>query len=277
MKVKRIIAGTLLATGIVSFGHNASAEDLWDIYQLALTNDAQYLAAAANYEAARLDLPLAKTQFRPSVTSNGTLGKQRSDFSGSNATSDNNQISLNLDLPLFDRAKRIQVDQAELQVANAELQFFIARDDLTLRVAERYFNLLAARDAKEVARLQKIAIKRQMDLAAERLDVGLGTRTDLFDARARFEQANADVIAVDILINNSRQALIEIIAVTKPGEVSCQPGIVNRFLQGNLCRNTERRIIEIAVATAVRESSIDVDEASEVVGHKGGGVTQRSR
>jgi len=209
VKVKRIIAGTLLATGIVSFGHNASAEDLWDIYQLALTNDAQYLAAAANYEAARLDLPLAKTQFRPSVTSNGTLGKQRSDFSGSNATSDNNQISLNLDLPLFDRAKRIQVDQAELQVANAELQFFIARDDLTLRVAERYFNLLAARDAKEVARLQKIAIKRQMDLAAERLDVGLGTRTDLFDARARFEQANADVIAVDILINNSRHDNID--------------------------------------------------------------------
>jgi len=224
VKVKRIIAGTLLATGIVSFGHNASAEDLWDIYQLALTNDAQYLAAAANYEAARLDLPLAKTQFRPSVTSNGTLGKQRSDFSGSNATSDNNQISLNLDLPLFDRAKRIQVDQAELQVANAELQFFIARDDLTLRVAERYFNLLAARDAKEVARLQKIAIKRQMDLAAERLDVGLGTRTDLFDARARFEQANADVIAVDILINNSRQALIEIIAVTPESIAELEEG-----------------------------------------------------
>lgn len=214
MRIKRIIARTLLATGVASFGQTATAEDLWDIYQLALANDAQYLAAKANYEAAKLNLPLAKSEFRPSITSSGSLGKQRGDITGSTETSDNNQVNLDLDVPIIDRARRIRVDQAELQVERAKLQFDIAQDDLTLRVADRYFNVLAFTDAKEVARLQKIAIKRQMDLAAERLDVGLGTRTDLFDASARFQQADADLIAADIQINNSRQALIEIIAVT---------------------------------------------------------------
>ena len=196
------------------FGTAAHAENLWDVYRLALENDATYRAAEANYEAARIDLPLARTGFKPVVNGSGTLGKQRSDASGTTTTGDNNQLGVNLDLPLYNRTTSIAITQAELQVENALLQLDIARDELTLRVAERYFNVLAARDAKEVARLQKIAIKRQMDLAEERLDVGLGTRTDLFDARARFQQADADLIAADIQINNARQALIEIISVT---------------------------------------------------------------
>jgi outer membrane protein len=207
------LSAMLLPVALV-MNETAAAEDLWDVYRLALENDARYLAAEADYEAARLDLPLARTVFRPAVNGFGTLGKERSDITGSTVTSESNQLGAGVDLLLFDRARRIGVSQAELQVENALIELDIERDALTLRVSEAYFNLLAARDAKEVARLQKITIKRQMDLAEERLDVGLGTRTDLFDARARFEQANADVIAADILINNARQALIEIINVT---------------------------------------------------------------
>ncbi len=204
----------ILLPMMLTGSYTANGEDLWDVYQLALESDAIYLAAKESYEAAQLNLPLARTGFKPTVNGKGTLGKQRSNFRGPTTTGDNNEISVNLNLPLLNRTTRIQISQAELEVQRALLQFDNARDDLTLRVAERYFNLLAARDAKEVARLQKIAIKRQMDLAEERLEVGLGTRTDLFDARARFQQADADLIASDIEISNARQALIEIINVT---------------------------------------------------------------
>ena len=213
MKVRLRIIGWLPSAVIgVLLLHvsNASAEDLWDIYRLALANDSQYLAAAANYEAARVDLPIAETGFKPALTSSASIGKQRSDFSGSSVTNDDNQLGLNVDLPLYDRALRIGIDQAQLRVENALLQFEIAGDDLVIRVAERYFILLAARDNKEVARLQRVAIKRQMDLASERLDVGLGTRTDLFDAKARFERAKADEIAAEIAINNALRQLAEI-------------------------------------------------------------------
>ena len=203
-----------LCSLVLMVSGQATGEDLWDVYRLALENDARYLAAQANYEAAKIDLPLARSIFRPSVNGFGTLGQERSDISGSNVTSDNSQIGAGLDLLLFDRSRRIGISQAELLVEDALIQLDIERDLLTLRVSEAYFNLLASRDAKEVARLQRITIQRQLDLAEERLDVGLGTRTDLFDARARLEQANADVIAADILINNARQALIEIINVT---------------------------------------------------------------
>jgi len=200
------VAGLFLLAGVTQ---SASAEDLWDIYQLALKNDAEYTAAAENFEAAKINLPLAKTAFRPTVSTSATLGQQRSDFTGDAVTSDNNSLNVNFGLPLYDKAQRIGISQAELQVESDRLQFEAAGDELTLRVAERYFNLLSARDNKEVARLQKVAIKRQMDLATERLDVGLGTKTDLFDAKARFERAKADEIAADIAINNAIRELTE--------------------------------------------------------------------
>ena len=199
MKIQKKLASpvsgiVLMLAFAVGATRTASAEDLWDIYQLALANDAVYLGAAANYEAAKLDLPLAKTGFRPTITSNGTLGQERSDLTGSTTTGKDNRISIDFGLPLYNRSTRIGIDQAELGVENARLQFDTAQDELMIRVANSYFNLLASKDNKEVARVEKIAIKRQMDLATERLDVGLGTRTDLFDAQARFQQADADIV-----------------------------------------------------------------------------------
>ncbi|MEJ2177660.1 MAG: TolC family outer membrane protein [Gammaproteobacteria bacterium] len=214
--VKRFVkqyAVSAVTIAVLSTIQQASAEDLWDTYQLALQNDATYLAAAESYEAALLNLPLAKTGFRPYITTFGTLGRQRSDITGPRETRDDNRLIFDLDQPIYDRALSIGIDQAELEAEIARITFEDARDDLTIRLAESYFSLLGFRDLKEVARLQKITIKRQMELAEERLDVGLGTRTDLFDARARFQQADADLIEADILINNARQALIEIINV----------------------------------------------------------------
>lgn len=212
MKASRALS--LMFIGATIVATRALAADLHAIYLLALQNDAQYQAASAHYQAAKLNLPLARSAFKPALTAAGTRGKQRSDFTGNFILRDNNSASVNIEQRLFDRATYIGITQARLNVENAMLQFAIAHNSLTLRVANRYFNVLAARDSKEVARLQKIAIKRQMDLAAERLQVGLGTRTDLYDAQARFEQANADLIAADMSINNAYQELLEVIGTT---------------------------------------------------------------
>ncbi|MEM7194584.1 MAG: TolC family outer membrane protein [Pseudomonadota bacterium] len=210
-----LAAASMMITG--QFFTTAMAADFWDIYQQALENDSIYRAASFEYESAKLALPLSETNFSPSIVSNASIGKARSDASGDSVTGDSSAVDLNFGLPLYNRTDRIGVRQAQLAVASAELNFANARDDLILRVADRYFNLLSAVDSLEVARLEKVAIKRQMDLADERLDVGLGTRTDLFDAKARFEQAKADEIQAQIIINNAVQALKQIIGDTPPG------------------------------------------------------------
>ena len=191
-----------------------AAADLWEIYRMALANDATYQATVLGHEANLLELPLAKTAFGPVIEGSGHLGKDQSDITGSSTSGDDHNLNLNFNLRLYDRTKRSDITQSEYRTEISALSLKDARQILILRVANRYFNLLAGRDALEVATVEKIAIKRQMDLATERLEVGLGTRTDLYDARARYKLAVADEIQAQNKINNDIALLKQIIGVT---------------------------------------------------------------
>ncbi|MCY3768934.1 MAG: TolC family outer membrane protein [Gammaproteobacteria bacterium] len=211
--LRTVLTASLCVAGLPGIDQ-AEASDLWEIYELALANDPGFQAEVLAHEAAELNRPLDQSVFRPAVTSNAELGRQRSDATGTNRTSDDNQLSVQASLSIYDRPGRIKIAQTEIRIRASEYMLANARHDLMLRVAERYFNILAAQDAREVARLEKIAIRRQMDLADERLEVGLGTQTDFFDAKARFKQAEANEIQAQNLINSHVAALKEMIGVT---------------------------------------------------------------
>ena len=206
--IRSTIAGVAVLLGLQGVARGA---DLWDVYQIALTQDAAYGAAGYEYQSARLTLPLARSAFLPSVSVRGTAERVRgADADAGNNSNTEHRSSLNADLRVFDLESLRAYGQAKLRVSGAAIRFEDARSDLILRVAERYFGLLAATDDREVVRRRQTSIQRQMDLASQRLEVGLGTRTDLFDAQARFQQTVADVIEAGNRIDNAVQALKQI-------------------------------------------------------------------
>ncbi len=202
--------------GAISFTVVAAAHssDLLEIYGIAKSNDPVYQAAEFRTLADQYNLPLAKSAFKPAFTSAVESGKNKSNRTGVTTTSDNKSLNLNVTLPLFDRAKSALIRQAEKRVSASDLELREANQKLILRVATRYFNLLAARDAMQVSTVEKIAIKRQMDLARERVSVGLSTHVDLFDASARFRLAEADELRAQNTINNERALLKQVIGTT---------------------------------------------------------------
>lgn len=208
------LAALITLTTWSTWSTKSYAADLWDIYQLALTNDPQYQAAVLDHETRQINLPLAKSAFKPSLTANSQLGSQVSDSSGASKTSHDHSINLNLNLPLYDKTKRVAITQSKHRVDISSLRLHDAKQRLMLRVANRYFNLLGAQDARQVAHLEKIAIRRQMDLANKRLQAGLGTRIDLYDASARFKLAEANQIQAQNQINNDIALLKQIIGTT---------------------------------------------------------------
>ena len=197
-------AGTVAA--ILLFARCGYAMDLWDTYQLALQHDAIYRAAGLRQQSAQLDLPLAQSRFRPQITAGGELGKRRS-----GTTDDSHSAQLNLELPLYNRPDRVAIKQADLRTQSADLEYQAARYDLILFVAEQYFDLLSAIDNQEVARLEKVALRRQADLATQRFEVGLATEADVFDSQARLQQSQANIIQAQIRIDNARQGMRQII------------------------------------------------------------------
>lgn len=195
----------------------AAAEDLWTIYQRARQADAQYKAAEYEYRRAQLSTPLAKSARRPQVTIRGDVGRRRTATeAGEVDTIRDNQININAQMPIYDRALNRAVKQAELRVSAAAVDLEQAHAELIVRVAEGYFAVLAARDEYEVARKQQIAIARQLNFTKQWLAAGIGTQADVFDAQARYAQAEAEVIAAENRIANARQTLKQIIGGPPP-------------------------------------------------------------
>ena len=199
---------------LIPFQTAMPASDLWDIFQLALSNNSTYHAEELRHQAVLFDQLLEKSDFGLRVTSRAEIGKSLSDKSGSNRSEDNNRINLSLKKPLYNRVSNIEIKQSKSREQVSEFALKDARQDLIIRVAERYFNLLAALDRKEVARVEKIAIKKQLDLANERLQVGLGTKVDLFDAKARLKLAEAKEIQAQNQINIDISSLRQVIGET---------------------------------------------------------------
>ena len=214
----KTILSLSVAIGLVQ---PAYALDLQMAYQLAVENDSSYTAALQTYEAAKLDLPLARASSKPNVSLTGAVIQNHDsiDPDGSPSSSANylqSQLALNVNHELYNKATQHSISQAELVVDIAKLQLVLAKEALIGSTVERYLGVLSALDNQKLAELEQAAIEKQLELATQRLEVGLGTKTDQYDAQARFESSKAGLIAAQNEVLNAGQSLEILINTTLP-------------------------------------------------------------
>jgi outer membrane protein len=185
-----------------------AAQDLVAIYGLALKNDAELMIAEANYLAAVQAVPIARSGRKPQVFLNAT-GLARESDNSETGDNDNETIgySLNLTQSLYDNETAGNIDTAEASTEAELARLQAARQQLILRTAENYFAVLAAQDNVEFAYAERTAIARQLEQAQKRFEVGLIAITDVHEAQARFDTAEAQAILAENLLENAYQSL----------------------------------------------------------------------
>ena len=179
----------------------SGAQDLVDIYQLALINDAELKIAEAVYQSELESLPVATSARKPQIdfTVDGALSEADNSVLGSNSISSYG-YSFSLLQNLYNAEILASVDAAESNVARARADLEVSRQELILRVAERYFNILAAQDNVEFAKSEEKAIGRQLEQAKKRFEVGLVAITDVREAQAQAQRRlGLDVVLYEIL------------------------------------------------------------------------------
>lgn len=187
------------------------AQDLVTVYGLALERDAELQIAEANYLAALQALPLARSGRRPQIFFNANGTQRESDNSETgDSTNRNIGYSLNLTQSLYDTGTQGDINVAEATTAAQLAGLEAARQALILRVAETYFDILAAEDNVEFAYAERTAIARQLEQAQKRFEVGLIAITDVQEAQARFDTAEAQAILAENLLENAFQSLVVI-------------------------------------------------------------------
>jgi outer membrane protein len=212
--MRKSLIATLIAGAFLSL--NAHAVDLVQVYKEALANDAQYASARAGLAAGQERAPQARAGLLPTVGLSGGYSRANSETSTpagetSTPTFGNKVYTLSLSQPLFRVANWETYQQGKLSVAASEAQFAQAQQDLIVRVAQGYFDVLTAQDALASVQAQMAAITEQLASAKRNFEVGTATITDTHEAQARYDLAVAQEYAAQNDLEIRRSALQQII------------------------------------------------------------------
>ncbi len=217
------LAAALALAGLPA---GASAMDLFQAYQSAIAIDPVVASVNAQLAAARERIPQARAGLLPSVGASAAVTRQTVDtnLAPSNDFTARN-YGINLSYPLL-RLQNVEAyAQSQLAASVAEAQLEQARQDLVVRVAQAYFDVLAAQDNLATIRSQKTAISEQLAAAKRNFEVGTATVTDQQEAQARFDLAVAQEFAALNDLEVRRAALAQLIGGPVPDLQVLRPGV----------------------------------------------------
>ena len=195
--MKPLVGALVLAFGTLG----AQAQSLSEVLQAARGVDATYLGARSSADAAHYRYEQARALHLPSANATVVGSRQTSDtpYQPSQTSGATNSLTatINGQQTLFNRQNDLQIDEAQKSVDVANSQLAQADQDLIVRVAQAYFNVLTASDALQFAQGNTKAIGEQLASAKRNFEVGNATITDTREAEARADIAHSQQIAAE--------------------------------------------------------------------------------
>ncbi len=191
------------------------ADDLIQIYDLAVTSDPLIREAEQTLFADREAKPQARALLLPNVGIEGTGSyndvnawgsTERGSFSRRDSFPEYGASAV-VTQSVYNRGNWMTLKQTDDTIAQAEAQYRDAQIELMVRTTEAYFKVLQAADAVTVQEALVRADERQLEQSRQRFDVGLVAITDVNDSQAAYDKSKANLITARTVLDNAWEAL----------------------------------------------------------------------
>jgi outer membrane protein len=192
--------------------------DLFELYGLAEQNDPQIRAAYADFQAVEETVPQNWANLLPQISGsvNESYSDSKIDPSAAGqktrkSDGDSRGFQLQATQVIYNHAYWQRLSQANINAAQAEANYNAARQDLMVRIATAYFNVLGGIDNLAFAEAERKNVEHQLEQTKQRFEVGLIAVTDVKESQARFDQAVAQEIEAQNTLSTTREALWTIV------------------------------------------------------------------
>ncbi|QIL91235.1 TolC family outer membrane protein [Microbulbifer sp. SH-1] len=206
--LKSLLAAAVIGLGTGLGAVQAQADTLWEVYLQALDNDPQLAADRAAYRAGLEAKNLGRSALLPQINASAERRRTETDFESRGVQFDNalgvlesiqsgdskvdtTSYGARLDQALFDLPAWFGYKQGKTVSEQATAEFSANQQDMMLRVASAYFDVLRAHDVLEAARAEEEALAKQLEQTQQRFEVGLSAITDVYDSRSAYDSAVA--------------------------------------------------------------------------------------
>ena len=175
----------------------AHADDLLDVFAAAKDSDAVIGAARAAHQADKERLPQARSVLLPSIFASASTTKTETKIPGDNSLQsrvlekgyNDNGWNAQLRQPVLNLSSWFGYNSAKAFVKASSFALAAQEQDLIVRVAEAYLNILRTRDRLDTTNAEITAVRRQLEQVQQRFDVGLVAITDVLESQAAFDAA----------------------------------------------------------------------------------------
>ncbi|HEX5056138.1 MAG TPA: TolC family outer membrane protein [Gammaproteobacteria bacterium] len=194
------------------------ASDLFELYGLAEQNDPQIRAAYSDFQAVEETVPQNWANLLPQISGsvNAAYDDSKADPEAQDqetrkSDGESTGYELRATQVIYNHAYWQRLSQANINAAQAEANYNAARQDLIVRIATAYFNVLGGIDSLAFAEAERKSVEQQLEQTKQRFEVGLIAITDVKESQARFDQAVAQEIEAQNTLSTTREALWTIV------------------------------------------------------------------
>ncbi|MBV5275611.1 MAG: TolC family outer membrane protein [Lamprocystis purpurea] len=190
------------------------ADDLLQIYDIAVQSDPLLREAEQRLFATKEIEPQARALLLPNVALQGTADYNNVTLSGRGVNGGNRSdrfveqgVQAVVNQTVYNRANWMTLKQTGDKIAQAEAQYRNSQIELMVRTTQAYFNVLQAADAVTVSEALVRADERQLEQSKQRFEVGLVAITDVNDSQASYDRSKANLITAKRTLDNAWEAL----------------------------------------------------------------------
>lgn len=177
----------------------AFAQSIEDTLGLAYTQSTQLGGQRAQQRATDEQVPQALSNWRPSVTINGSVGLSNTKEYPANTSSNTyrgnalgESVSVQVTQPLYRGGRTVaQTSQATNAVKAGQAQLKSTEQTVLLAAAQAYLDVVRDQATVELTANDEAVLKRQLDAETDRFRVGEVTRTDVALSQSSYQQARA--------------------------------------------------------------------------------------
>ena len=194
----------------------------------ALNNDPVYLGAQADLGISKAQSSQAFAALMPKLSASVSTTKNRRDYfqtpiggtpSNILETYNSDSAQLNLTQPLWHLDNYYGMRQADYVVEQSDQKLLSAGQDLLVRLAQTWFDILQARDALSLGESKLSLAKYQLDQAVKSNEKGAMSITDKELAHGKYELARAEQNGAEAALRAKFAALEEIIGPLEKEEL----------------------------------------------------------
>lgn len=236
-RIAKLFAIFLLGSLAAAPSHG---DNLVDILQLALANDPTLRQAEANYRANRENVIQSRSTLLPSFGLQGSTTRLTSGptdsvyvdvpdpLSGSTVRTrvaedhsfrpgiNNHNWGIGINQSVFNLSNWYSFQSAQAADKAAAVNLASQEQDLIMRVATAYFDVLRALDTLETNVQEEEAALRSLEQTRQREEVGLVAITDVYDSQAAYDLARNTTILQEDLLQSRYEALEAITGIPHP-------------------------------------------------------------